>query len=402
MLPPVAAVAIQLALWRFVDPHVWFLFYPAVFISSWIGGSKAGLWATGISVTAVWWLFIPPRYSFATKYLTALFPAGVFVSTGVLFSLFHDRLRQSNQRAIEALRALRAANEEIRRLYEETKRSRDSLSEKEVRLRIFAALVDNSSDFIGIADTSGKPVYVNPAGRRMVGLSPDYPVEDTQIPDFYPPDLRAFVSNVIVNSMNEQGFWRGETCFRHWQTQEAIPVSDEHFTIREPETGRLLGLGTITRDITERRRTEEALRLSEAKFAGIYSVSADAIISVDETQRITMFNEGAESIFGHSRPSIIGSPLEILFPERFREAHRQHVERVRARARTRHVEWGRGAPRSSVCARTARSSRPRQPISRLRGRRHADCSPSPSATCPNRARIEDEERLLAETRRRSW
>ena len=47
-------------------------------------------------------------------------------------------------------------------------------------------------------------------------------------------------------------------------------------------------------DITERKRAEEALRLSEAKFSGIVSIAADAIISVDKDQRITVFNEGAE------------------------------------------------------------------------------------------------------------
>ena len=58
--------------------------------------------------------------------------------------------------------------------------------------QLFAALVENSSDFIGIADPSGKPIYVNPAGRRMVGLAPDHPVSETQIPEYYPPEDRAF------------------------------------------------------------------------------------------------------------------------------------------------------------------------------------------------------------------
>ena len=47
-------------------------------------------------------------------------------------------------------------------------------------------------------------------------------------------------------------------------------------------------------DVTERNRAEEALRLSEAKFSGIISIAADAIISIDEKQRITLFNNGAE------------------------------------------------------------------------------------------------------------
>ena len=77
----------------------------------------------------------------------------------------------------------------------------------------------------------------------------------------------------------------------------------------------------------ERKRAEEALRISEAKYAGIVSISADAIISIDDDQRITIFNDGAEKIFGYSRSEAIGAPLDILIPDRFRSAHRQHVER---------------------------------------------------------------------------
>src|SRR5690606_26304543 len=50
--------------------------------------------------------------------------------------------------------------------------------------------------------------------------------------------------------------------------------------------------------VVERERAEEALRLSEAKFMGIISISSDAIVSVDGRQRIIFFNRGAEQIFG--------------------------------------------------------------------------------------------------------
>jgi PAS domain S-box-containing protein len=77
-------------------------------------------------------------------------------------------------------------------------------------------------------------------------------------------------------------------------------------------------------DITERKRAQEALRLSEAKFSGIVSIAADAIISVDKDQRITIFNEGAEAIFGYTKDEVIGTPLDRLIPERFRTIHRAH------------------------------------------------------------------------------
>ncbi|MGE3759723.1 MAG: PAS domain S-box protein [Pseudobdellovibrionaceae bacterium] len=80
-------------------------------------------------------------------------------------------------------------------------------------------------------------------------------------------------------------------------------------------------------NITDRKRLEEDLRLAEAKSSGIISISPDAIISVDESQRITLYNEGAQKIFGYSKEEAIGQSLDILIPERFRATHRQIVNR---------------------------------------------------------------------------
>ena len=63
------------------------------------------------------------------------------------------------------------------------------------------------------------------------------------------------------------------------------------------------------------------LPLSDSLVAAILSVSADAIICVDREQRITFFNEGAESIFGYESKEMLGQPLATLLPERYRSSH---------------------------------------------------------------------------------
>jgi PAS domain S-box-containing protein len=60
-------------------------------------------------------------------------------------------------------------------------------------------------------------------------------------------------------------------------------------------------------------------------FAGLLAISADAVIAVDDEQRIIFFNEGAERIFGWSAAEVGGRYLEMLLPERYRAAHRGHV-----------------------------------------------------------------------------
>ena len=69
----------------------------------------------------------------------------------------------------------------------------------------------------------------------------------------------------------------------------------------------------------------ETIEQSEHRFRSIVSLAADAIICIDASQRITMFNSGAEQIFGYSRDEIIGERLDRLIPARFHSRHRQLV-----------------------------------------------------------------------------
>jgi PAS domain S-box-containing protein len=78
-------------------------------------------------------------------------------------------------------------------------------------------------------------------------------------------------------------------------------------------------------DLAQRERSERALRASEAKFAGILEIAADAIISVDEQLRILHFNRGAELIFDWTADEVMGKPLSVLIPDRYRKAHSAHV-----------------------------------------------------------------------------
>ena len=78
-------------------------------------------------------------------------------------------------------------------------------------------------------------------------------------------------------------------------------------------------------EVLERRRSEETLYALQARFAAIVEISADALISTDQSQRINLFNQGAEKIFGYTASEVLGQPLDILIPDRLRELHRRHV-----------------------------------------------------------------------------
>lgn len=70
--------------------------------------------------------------------------------------------------------------------------------------------------------------------------------------------------------------------------------------------------------------TEDASRLL---LASLFSISPDAIISVDQEHRVTSFNDAAENIFGYQRNEVLGQPLDLLLPERFRVTHAREVHK---------------------------------------------------------------------------
>jgi PAS domain S-box-containing protein len=81
----------------------------------------------------------------------------------------------------------------------------------------------------------------------------------------------------------------------------------------------------ILRDITERVRAESLLARSETRLRGILDSAMDAIITIDESQHIVLFNAAAEGMFGCPQEEAIGAPLTWFIPERFRGAHVSHV-----------------------------------------------------------------------------
>jgi PAS domain S-box-containing protein len=168
---------------------------------------------------------------------------------------------------------------------------------------------------------------------RIFGISPDTPLTYETFLAAVHPDDRAHVEHA----------WKAALTGAPYDIEHRIAVEGETKWVREraelefDAAGKLLGgFGTV-QDITDKKQAEEqrnaaeaALRRSEARLSGIVSIAADAIISTDDQQRIILFNEGAEAAFGFTREEVIGEPLGILLPERFRDAHARHIRQFAA------------------------------------------------------------------------
>ena len=73
------------------------------------------------------------------------------------------------------------------------------------------------------------------------------------------------------------------------------------------------------------KTASEPVQRLHAQLSSILAIAADAIVSINEQQKITQFNKGAERIFDYTEAEVLGQPLEILLPERFRGRHATHI-----------------------------------------------------------------------------
>lgn len=132
----------------------------------------------------------------------------------------------------------------------------------EQEIRKFESLVQNSLDFIGIASLDGRIQYLNPAAQALVGLDGKEESATKRIFDFFFDEDLPRMQRTIA----EKKFWRGEFRLRHFITHAAIPVEMTGFTITDLKTGQPIALATVNRDITLRKKSEEALRTSEERY----------------------------------------------------------------------------------------------------------------------------------------
>jgi PAS domain S-box-containing protein len=200
-------------------------------------------------------------------------------------------------------------------------------------MRLLASLVAASREFIGIADLEGKALFVNEAGRKLVGLRDLKAVHSTRIIDYFEADDHRKILQEVLPAVRDTGFWEGELKFRHFETGELIPVLYNIFPVHG-SSGTITAYGTVTRNLTESKLAEERL----SSLASIVESSDDAIVSKNLYGVITTWNRGAERIFGYTAEEAVGRPITIVIPENRQSEEREILTRIRRGERIDHFE----------------------------------------------------------------
>ena len=129
----------------------------------------------------------------------------------------------------------------------------------------FFLLAESSSEFIGMCDLDFNPLYVNPAGIRMVGLPDLAAACQVKVQDYFFPVDQKFITDEFFPRVLRDGNGDVEIRLRHFQTDEEIWMLYYLFAVRDA-SGTTVGWATVSRDITEHLRIYEEKTLLEEQL----------------------------------------------------------------------------------------------------------------------------------------
>lgn len=187
-----------------------------------------------------------------------------------------------------------------------------------------ATVIEHAGEAIVITDVDGIIQYVNPAFEKITGYSRDEAVGRN--PRILKSGVhpRAFYEK-MWRTITSGGTWSGELVNRRkdgtlYHDQASIaPVKNER--------GEIVNYVAVKRNITDRKRAEEALRVSEQRISAIIDTVGEGIIVIGADSRIRFVNHELLAIFGYGEKELAGRQVKILMPEKYRAAHEAGMRR---------------------------------------------------------------------------
>lgn len=135
-------------------------------------------------------------------------------------------------------------------------------------------ILDSSSDFVSMMEPSGKVIYINKAGKDMLGLEEAEDISALKSIDFFYEDDLSIVKDIIYPTTIKEGKWVGDIRLRNLKNDQGRWVHYNSFITHDVESGAFTGFATISRDLTElkqkERKLEEAL-IARDQFLSIAS-----------------------------------------------------------------------------------------------------------------------------------
>jgi PAS domain S-box-containing protein len=179
--------------------------------------------------------------------------------------------------------------------------------EEEERQKL-VSLINHSQDFIAISSLQGKILFINEAGRQLVGLD--------SLQEAISQDISAYFSKAgwvefmqkTLPELMATGRSTGEAQLRHFKSNQYIDVHRSCFVVNHPKTGEPMCLATVQRDITERKLSEAQLR----KLSSAVEQSADSVVITNKEGVIEYVNPTCEQLTGYTKAEALGKTPRLF------------------------------------------------------------------------------------------
>ncbi|TXG34835.1 SpoIIE family protein phosphatase [Seonamhaeicola maritimus] len=187
------------------------------------------------------------------------------------------------------------------------------------------SIMDAIPDIIFYKDIKMNYLGANKAFEKQIGFKKEEFIGKGDYP-FIPEELAMELEktdHAVLDSLKQINF----------ESKDIGPDGKEKIfdTNKTPffdNEGNLLGFIGVSRDITERKKTEEIIKASENRFRSITASASDAIISTDKSGFIESWNTAAENIFGYTEDEALGKDLGLIIPKRYDNRHVEGMQRV--------------------------------------------------------------------------
>ncbi|MEW6112660.1 MAG: PAS domain S-box protein [Thermodesulfobacteriota bacterium] len=185
------------------------------------------------------------------------------------------------------------------------KRAEQALRESEERYRY---VVENIEDFICTHDLQGNLLFVSSAPARLLGLDPANMV-GTNLRSYLVPEVRHQFDD-LLDTVIRDGRASGLMLVQVGSREKRI--MEYHNTLHTGPDGEPIVIG-IARDVTERRRAEQALRESQERYQELFNESKDGVYVIDRDGRLREANQAFCDILGYAKDDIVGQDIRFTY-----------------------------------------------------------------------------------------
>lgn len=276
--PVIVAVA-QFFLWDFVSPFVWFLFFPTVFFAARFGGIGSAMISALVSCVLVWYIFLPPQFSWHIKDFHNLYTVVVFLVMAYLFG-------ESQEQLIKARNSLNAElDKSILQASEITQLYQENLALDEIK---FSQLANSLPQIVWATTPDGKNIFFNEAWYEYTGMSKQEAMGDGWNKPFHPDD-QPLAWNAWQDAVNNNAKYSLECRLRRfdgeyrWWLIRGIPAFNVNHEIDK-------WFGTCT-DIHEIKNTLLSLSIEKTKLQTVFDNSPDGLAIISQDESLSVWNQ---------------------------------------------------------------------------------------------------------------